>query len=584
MSKLLVISGSEQGMEFALDDVMVTIGRDPRNTIHLTDKEVSRAHAYIKISGEGFELVDKESSNGTFLNEQRITRQKLATRDVIRVGQTKLKFDFKPVRAMVDVSRFVRVNRTARDESKSQIVQTMDARVAMPAYDDDSQITDSFLEHLEENIHVIYKSAVATSCITDITELHQKILSLVFEFTKADRGCILLNDEKTGRITPAAFRQREALNRSDPIDVNQEALKTAQAHKQGVIHSETILDPRKHPGLEHLKPGSTVQSMCAPMQGRMGTVGFIYVENLIPPVAKKPRPKLTIVAKDDDETKGEKFEKLFSTPQLKMLLAIGHQAALATENASYYSAMKRNAQLAAVGETFTQIAHHIRNMLGGLDQAKRRMNQGLDRKNWDSLLEGWREIEPLTGRIYELSLNLLSFSRPREPQVQNDSINDCIGDVVGTVESRATARGIRIDWTPNLSLKNFYFEAEAMYRAVLNVVQNAVDACKLGCVIKIRVIESDGNVEISVIDDGEGIDPRKIDVIFQPFATTRGELGTGIGLPVTQKILREHGGEVIVASTLGHGTSFTLKLPARRERTLEDIDDDSPDTAHDEIL
>ena len=81
-----------------------------------------------------------------------------------------------------------------------------------------------------------------------------------------------------------------------------------------------------------------------------------------------------------------------------------------------------------------------------------------------------------------------------------------------------------------------------------------------------------------MIDDGEGIDPRKIDLIFKPFATTKGELGTGVGLPVTQKILREHGGEVTVTSTLGHGSHFTLILPARRARAFDDFAQ-APDTA-----
>jgi signal transduction histidine kinase len=482
---------------------------------------------------------------------------------------------------MVDVSRLVRVNARTPDASSSQVIRKVNAKVAMPAYDDDSQITDSFLEHLEENIHVIYHTAVATSCITDINELHQKVLSLVFEFTKADRGCILLVDEKTREISPAAFRQRDEIGESMPIDVSEEALRHVEEKEEGVIHTETINDPRKRRGCENLRPGTTIQSMCVPMQGRMGTVGFIYVENVIPPAppVRRTRPAVPIVQRQDE--RADTFQKTFTVAQLKMLLAIGHQAALATENATWYAAMNRNAQLAAVGETFTQIAHHIRNMLQGIDQSKKRMAAGLDRKNWDLLLEGWGEIEPLTSRIYELSLNLLSFSKPRAPRLQLDSINDCIGDVVGTVESRAAARGIRLDWGPNLALKPFYFDAEAMYRAVLNVVQNALDACTLGCVVKIRVTESDGKIEISVIDDGQGIDPRKIGLIFQPFATTKGELGTGIGLPVTRKILREHGGEVSVSSTLGHGSNFKLTLPARRARTLEELDDGgAPETAH----
>ncbi len=577
MSRILVISGPDQGKEFALDDVLITIGRDQRNTIRLTDNEVSRTHAYIKRFDAGFIIADRKSSNGTFVNEQRILKQKLAPQDLIRVGQSNLLFDHSPVQTMVDVNRLVTIRRKRSDDSSasSQIFQTVKAKVAMPVYDDDSQITDSFLDHLEENIHVIYHTAVATSRIMDIRELHQKVLSLVFEWTKADRGCILLFDEDKKSATPAAFRQRENLASSDPIQVSEEILLRAAEKNEGVITSDVISEAKKRRGAVDLKPGSVFQSMCAPMQGRMGIVGFIYVDNVVPapqtPSAKGSKPAM------GPSGNSPVFESSFTLPQLKMLLAIGHQAALATENATYYSAMNRNAHMAAVGETFTQIAHHIRNMLQGIDIAKRRMNQGIDRKNWDQMHEGWREIEPLTSRIYELSLNLLTFSKPREPKLELDSINACIGDVIGTVESRAQTRGIHLDWEPNLSLKPFLFDAEALYRAILNVVQNALDACELGCVVKIRATESEGKIFVTVIDDGMGIDPRKIDMIFKPFSTTKGELGTGVGLPVTQKILREHGGEVKVTSTLGHGSSFSLILPARRAPRLES-GDDGPDT------
>ncbi len=582
MSRILVITGTDQGKEFSLDDVLVSIGRDPRNTIVLTDDEVSRNHAYIKKLDNAYVISDRQSSNGTFVNDVRIDKARLVPQDVIRVGQSCLLFDHRPVESMIDVSKQVVIRQRRGDDSStgSQVLQTIKAKVAMPVYDDDSQITDSFIDQLEENVHVIYHAVVATSRIIDINELHQKVLELVFEWTKADRGCVILLDENKN-AQPAAFRQRENLATSEPVQVSEEILKRAAENLEGVITSDTVTESRRRRAGTELRPGSVFQTMCAPMQGRMGVVGFLYVERIVQANESPAAAPQLVKGIRKAEKSGGNFTNSFTLPHLKMLLAIAHQAALATENAIYYSAMNRNAQMAAVGETFTQIAHHIRNMLQGIDVAKRRMNQGIDRKNWDLLLEGWREIEPLTSRIYELSLNLLSFSRPREPRLQLDSINDCIGDVIGTVESRFQSKGVKLDWEPNLTLKPFMFDAEAIYRAVLNVVQNALDACQLGCVVKIRATEQDGKVSITVIDSGEGIDPRKTELIFQPFATSKGELGTGVGLPVTRKIMREHGGEVKVSSTLGHGSSFTLVLPAKRTRKVGDsIADAGPDTSH----
>lgn len=567
MTKLLVIKGNDRGKQFELlVDDLTSIGRDPKNAIQLNDGEVSRVHALIKLTENGFVIADKNSTNGTFVNKRRVRQHVLASRDLIRVGQTTMVFDSSPVVSMVDVKAMVNIASGAQpdDNSNSKIIETISAKVALPTYDEDSQITDSFLEHLEENIHVIYHTAVATSRITDIDELHQKVLQLIFDWVKADRGCVLLMDEDSRKVTPVAFRQSESVNEAEPIEINKSILKYVADKNEGVLTSDVENDERwKKTGGTETRRAGFIEAMCAPMHGRMGTVGFIYVDRFVPPPNK--RKKTTT------------FDHHFSTPQLKLLLAVAHQAGLATENASYYASMTQNAQLAAVGQTFTQIAHHLRNMLQGLDDSKNRINQGIDRQDWSRVTEGWREIDPLTSRIYNLSLNLLSFSRPREPQLVLESLNDAVGDVVATVEKTAIARGIKIDWEPNLGFRPVFFDPEAIYRALLNVVQNAVDACDLGCVVKIRLLEDESRAKITVIDDGDGIDPRKINVIFRPFATTKGESGTGIGLPVTRKIMREHAGDVIVSSSLGHGSKFTLWMPVRRARgdSARYIDDTS---------
>ncbi len=550
MAKLLVIKGNDLGKDFVLDGEAVTLGRDPKSDIHLRDQEVSRTHAVIKAVDDAHLILDQKSSNGTFVNDRRLQQHQLNARDLIRVGQTVMLYETAPLHSVGDARDFVKI--MADDsEAGSKIIQTISARVALPSYEEDSQITDSFLEQLEDNIHVIYHTAVATSRFTDIDELHQKVLQLIFDWVKADRGCVLLLDEETEEINPVAFRNRESTD-AEPIDISRSILEYVRQQNEGVLTCDLEKDDRWK-GATNVSGEGIIEAMCVPMHGRMGVVGFVYVDNFIsPPVKKK---------------KQSNFEQRFTQQQLKMLLAVAHQAALATENATYYTAMTQNAQLAAVGETFTQIAHHLRNMLQGLDDAKNRVNRGLEQESLRLIRNGWSEIEPITTRIYNLSLNLLSFSKPREPELAVDSLNDAVVDVIHMVEKRAKSKGITIDWEPNLEVKPFAFDSEGIYRAVLNVVHNAIDACKSGCVVKIRIIEQDDIAEISVIDDGEGIDPNKMNLIFKPFASTKGELGTGIGLPVSRKILREHGGDIEVSNAPGHGSRFSLFLPIRRAKS-----------------
>ncbi len=116
------------------------------------------------------------------------------------------------------------------------------------------------------------------------------------------------------------------------------------------------------------------------------------------------------------------------------------------------------------------------------------------------------------------------------------------------------------------------FDPEALHRAILNVVTNAIDACdptdstsgEAKNWVKISTVHEDGVnvVQVIVEDNGQGIDPDELENIFAVFVSHKGGRGTGLGLPVSRKIMEEHGGQIHVASTSGEGSRFVLELPA----------------------
>jgi signal transduction histidine kinase len=110
------------------------------------------------------------------------------------------------------------------------------------------------------------------------------------------------------------------------------------------------------------------------------------------------------------------------------------------------------------------------------------------------------------------------------------------------------------------------FDPEGLHRAILNVVTNAIDACderEDGRVtVSTRYDDATKIAQIIVEDNGAGIAPDDLEAIFTVFVSRKGGRGTGLGLPVTRKILEEHGGQIHVESTLGKGSRFTMELPA----------------------
>ena len=125
--------------------------------------------------------------------------------------------------------------------------------------------------------------------------------------------------------------------------------------------------------------------------------------------------------------------------------------------------------------------------------------------------------------------------------------------------------GVALEKALSSELPPLSIDSEGIHRALLNLVTNALDAAESRPDAKVTVGTrlDDTYVRIVVLDNGVGIPAEKLPEIFKPFVSTKGARGTGLGLPVSQKIVREHGGELLVQSQTGAGSKFTIKLPIR---------------------
>jgi signal transduction histidine kinase len=264
------------------------------------------------------------------------------------------------------------------------------------------------------------------------------------------------------------------------------------------------------------------------------------------------------------------------------MIAIAHQAALAVEDTSYYKAMVQAERLAAVGQTIASLSHHIKNILQGVrggsylielgmkDHAKAVRDDQIDveaaEKAVTTMRKGWHIVEKNQERISTLVMDMLTFSKEREPVPEASDLNEITGDVVELMKSRSSEEEVEIHWQPAAAMPVLMFDPEAMHRAILNVVTNAVDAChecEQGRVnISTRYEHAERLASVRVEDNGSGIDKDDLERIFSVFVSRKGGRGTGLGLPVSQKILQEHGGKIRVESQPDKGSCFTLEFPA----------------------
>ncbi len=225
-------------------------------------------------------------------------------------------------------------------------------------------------------------------------------------------------------------------------------------------------------------------------------------------------------------------------------------------------------RMAAIGQTVAGLSHYVKNILYGLKGGVYVLNKALGRQDNEKMKSGWEMIERNISRISVLVMDLLTYSKEREPEPKNCFPNQIVEEVCTLMIAKASEHDIEI--TPELDplLGEVYIDPQAVHHPALNLITNALDACIFDPDLKekwwIRVsttLEDDHIIKLEVSDNGSGMSQETADKLFSSFFSTKGQSGTGLGLLVTEKIVKENGGTINVNSELAKGTTFTIYLP-----------------------
>lgn len=235
-------------------------------------------------------------------------------------------------------------------------------------------------------------------------------------------------------------------------------------------------------------------------------------------------------------------------------------------------------KMSAIGQLAAGVAHELNNPLGGIlgyaqiaiEKMKKAQSQAdSDPVNYERYLS---EIEKQARRCKNIVQNLLRFSRlPRRVEFESVDINRVISDTASFVEHQMHMNQIDLKLELSQNLPIISGNAGQLQQVFTNLIINAMHASSPGSQITIKTQSSPalgefgGAIEAQFIDQGYGIPKENLKKIFEPFFTTK-ELGkgTGLGLSVSYGIVRDHGGEIRVLSTVNKGTIFTVVLPLQK--------------------
>ena len=566
MPSLFVIQGRDQGSRFQLEESVHTVGRTQNNSIRLHDTEVSREHAELVRHGDSYVLRDLGSSNGTYVNGRPATEHELTSGDQLQFGKSLLLYTGFVEGAYEDIADKVDIVPRADENDGSRIVAALShyegSDWELPG---SSSSANSWLARARSNLQIMYRTALAVSHTMDIDQLLARIMDMIFEWVDADRGCIMLKDIEKDKLVPKVRRHRRGVRTDEKISISKTILDYVVERNEGVLTSNARDDERWDPAESIVKLGVR-EAICVPMQGRYDVVGVIYIDTSITPQRMLMN-------------QGQVNQ--FTEEHLRLMIAIAHQAALAVEDTSYYKALVQAERLAAVGQTIASLSHHIKNILQGVRGGSYLIELGLgdheragdeerpDReavnKAVETIRKGWGIVERNQERISQLVLDMLTFSKEREPEPRPSDLNEIAKEVFDLMQVRAEEMGVGLSLQLAKKMPVLSFDPEGFHRAILNIVTNAIDACdeiENGHVlIRTEYDAQEKLASVAVTDNGPGIAPDDLEAIFNIFVSRKGGRGTGLGLPVSRKIVEEHGGQILVKSEPGKGSTFTLELP-----------------------
>ncbi len=217
-------------------------------------------------------------------------------------------------------------------------------------------------------------------------------------------------------------------------------------------------------------------------------------------------------------------------------------------------------QMAGVGQIAAGMAHELRNPLTAISmlvqlQREKAQEGGLP-------AEDLQVIEQEIGRMEERLNAFLDFARPARPRWRLVDLVETTAQTLALMQGRASKQRVDLKFHSPAAPVLVEADAEQIGRVLINLGLNALDAMPRGGRLDVELEqEPDGSVELTVNDTGPGVDPKHLLRLFEPFFTSK-EAGLGLGLPISQRIARDHGGSLHAVNRPEGGAAFILRLPA----------------------
>ena len=541
VATLYVLQGPDKGRTYHTLNESAILGRDSEQ-IPLTDRTVSRMHAEIRPDNGSWVLHDLRSANGTYVNGVRVREPiRLKHGDQIKLGATLIVYGGDQSMEKLSGPQ-IPEDMIDLDVSNANMDSAILASVAS---EESVIIAGPEVTQAARAWKVMSELTTAIGAIIDPDQLLERVMDVIIEELPVDRGFILLYDKSGEKLVPHVVRYRRGVHaKKQKITVSQRIINHVLTHRQAVLCTNAMTDRRfsSDEGQDSIHDFGLHSVLCAPIMVRDLLMGVLHVDSAA-------------------------ALHTYTQEQLQLMSAIGQITGMAIQNARLVQQQMQTARLAATGETVAYLSHYIKNILQGIQSGGDLVNAGLTQEQMPSLKQGWQIVQRNLDRILELTMNMLAFSKTREPKLVHNSLNKIIADAISLVQKKADERQVMLLAEIDEPFPPIPLDAAGIHQAALNIMANAIEAAPQGTGrvnVATHFDNEAGIADFTVSDNGPGIEQDKIEGLFEPFKSTKGQGGTGLGLAVARRVIREHHGRIVVDSKVGEGTTFRVQLPVQQ--------------------
>ena len=388
------------------------------------------------------------------------------------------------------------------------------------------------------------------SVITDLDTLLECIMEESKAVAHAEACSLMLYDAKSGelyfQVAQGESGDQQALKREVRLKLNQGIAGAAAATRTTINVEDVRKDNRFYSVADEVSHFATRSLLAVPMIEHDNLVGVLEVVNKVGGGA-------------------------FTDADIHVMDIFSALAATSVMNARLIEESLRTERMAAIGQAVAGLSHHIKNIITGMSGSTELIDQRLRQNDTEMLERCWPIFKRSAERISNFVQDMLAFSKPREPLYENCSIPSLMNDVAQTFWGLLTQRNVTLEIDTSEATDPVQVDTQGLFRCLLNLLTNAAEAvpAQKGTVRVVARITPEDDLVIEVADNGPGVPEDKRGLIFEPFFSTKGSQGTGLGLAVTQKIVREHRGEITVESSPEGGALFRVVIPNARNRQKE---------------